>query len=234
MDPEFTELRRRVRALAGLDLRRTDLLAEAFTHSSWRNENAEYTRDYQRLEFLGDAVIDLVVARELYESRPGGDEGDLTQERATHVKGKNLARMGRELGLGEFVRLGRGEEQSGGAERDGLLEDLFEALVGAIFMEHGYTVVADFIRRILLGVTDDDLLTTDNPKGKLQELCHRRTFAQPSYGVEVSGPDHERCYRARVIVDGVVRGEGEAGSRRLAEARAAARALDLLGMEREA
>ncbi len=231
MDLEFTELRRRVQKLSGLELRRTDLLAEAFTHSSWRNENPEYTRDYQRMEFLGDAVIDLVVARELYESLPGGNEGDLTEERATHVKGENLARMGRELGLGEFVRLGKGEEQSGGAARSGLLEDLFEAMVGAIFLEHGYTVVADFIRRILLGVTEDDLLTTDNPKGKLQELCHKRGFEMPAYEWEVSGPDHERCYRARVIVDGVVHGEGEAGSRRLAEARAAARALDLLGKD---
>jgi len=229
MDLEFTELRRRVQKLSGLELRRTDLLAEAFTHSSWRNENPEYTRDYQRLEFLGDAVIDLVVARELYESLPGGNEGDLTEERASHVKGENLARLGRELGLGEFVRLGKGEEQSGGAERSNLLEDLFEALVGAIFLEHGYTVVAEFIRRILLGVTEDDVLTTDNPKGKLQELCHRRSFNPPSYEWEVSGPDHERCYRARVIVDGEVKGEGEAGSRRLAEARAAARALDILG-----
>jgi ribonuclease-3 len=229
MDLEFTELRRRVREWSGLELRRTDLLTEAFTHSSWRNENPEYRRDYQRLEFLGDAVIDLVVARELYESRPGGDEGDLTQERAAHVKGENLARMGRELGLGEFVRLGKGEEQSGGAQRDGLLEDLFEALVGAVFLEHGYAVVADFIRRVLLGVSDDDLLTTNNPKGKLQELCHRRGIELPAYEVEVSGPDHERCYRARVLVDGEVKGEGEAASKRLAEARAAARALDILG-----
>jgi ribonuclease-3 len=226
MDPEFKELRRRVRELTGLDLRRTDLLTEAFTHPSWRNENPQYNRDYQRLEFVGDAVIDLVVARELYESRPGGDEGDLTQERAAHVKGENLARMGRELGLGDFVRLGKGEEQAGGAERDKLLEDLFEALIGAIFLERGYGAVADFIRWVLLGVTDDELSTADNPKGKLQELCHRRNLEPPDYEVEVSGPDHERCYRARVLVDGVVQGEGEAGSRRLAEAKAAAQALE--------
>ncbi|MCX7020918.1 MAG: ribonuclease III [bacterium] len=229
MDPEFTELRRRVRELSGLNLRRTDLLAEAFTHPSWSNENPEYSRDYQRLEFVGDAVIDLVVARELYESRPGGDEGDLTQERSAHVKGDNLARMGRELGLGEFVRLGKGEEQSGGADRNGLLEDLFEALIGAIFLEYDYTAVAGFILGVLLGVTVDGLETSDNPKGRLQALCHRRSLEMPAYEVEVSGPDHERYYRARVLVNGAVKGEGEAGTKRLAEAKAAARALELLG-----
>ncbi|MCK4594618.1 ribonuclease III [bacterium] len=229
MDPEFNELRRRVRELSGLDLRRTDLLMEAFTQPSWRNEHPEYTRDYQRLEFVGDAVIDLVVARELYESLPAGDEGDLTQQRAALVRGENLARLGRELGLGEFVRLGRGEELTGGAERDGLLEDLFEALIGAIFLELGYTAVAGFIRWVLLGATDDETFTADNPKGKLQELCHRRNLEPPSYEVEVSGLDHERCYRVRVIVNGKVSGEGEAGSRRLAEARAAAKALEQMG-----
>ncbi len=226
MDTELNELRRRVRELSGLDLKRTDLLMEAFTQSSWRNENPDYNRDYQRLEFVGDAVIGLVVARELYERRPGGDEGDLTQQRAALVRGENLARLGRELGLGEFVRLGRGEELTGGFERDGLLEDLFEALIGAIFLELGYKAVAGFIRWVLLGVTDDETFTTDNPKGKLQEICHRRNLELPSYEVEVSGLDHERCYRVRVIVDGKVSGEGEAGSRRLAEARAAAKALE--------
>ena len=231
MNPEFNELRQRVRELTGLDLRRTDLLTEAFTQPSWRNEHPEYSRDYQRLEFVGDAVISLVVARELYESRPAGDEGDLTQQRAAVVRGENLARLGRELGLGEFVRLGRGEEQAGGAERDKLLGDLFEALTGAIFLELGYDAVAGFIRWVLLGVTNEELVTTDNPKGKLQELCHRRDLELPDYEMEVSGPDHERCYRVRVIVGGVVRGEGEAGSRRMAEARAAAKALEQIEKE---
>ena len=199
----------------------------ALTHSSFLHEHpGEAARDFERLEFLGDAVVDLVVGEELFRRFPGATEGELTSLRASLVSSGPLAAIARTLGLPERARLGRGEEESGGRARVGLAASLYESVVGAIYVDAGF----DRARQIVLdtmGDALDALATTPSKSAKtlLQEWAQASKLALPTYRVlEASGPEHRRGFVVEVDVAGqLARGTG--ASKREAQEDAAANLL---------
>ena len=210
------------------------LLRLALTHSSYANEHACAGGTNERLEFLGDAVLGLVIAEWLYERFPGVEEGDLTLWRAHLVQGPTLARAAARLGLGRWLLLGRGEEATGGRERGGNLAHAYEAVVGAIKLDRGPGGGPEGARRFIERTLAGELaaLQTDpaelNPKGTLQQLCEGR-YGRPQYvTIEERGPDHRREFAIEVRVGDEVLGRGAGGSKQeagKAAARAAVRRL---------
>ena len=215
------------------------LLRLAFTHSSWANEHPGEGSN-ERLEFLGDAVLGLVVAERLYERFPGIEEGLLTQWRAHLVQGPTLARAAARLGLGEWLLLGRGEDATGGREREGNLAHVYEALVGAIRLDRGpcggIEGARRFIERTLgpeLAALHDDPAEL-NPKGALQQLAEV-SLGRPWYvTVGESGPEHEREFAVEVRIGGETFGSGSGSSRQQAEKEAAREAVQRLRARLEA
>jgi ribonuclease III len=206
----------------------------ALTHRSYCAEHPE-AHSNERLEFLGDAVLGLVVAEHLYATLPALAEGDLARIRSAIVSTEALAPIARSLGVGEALRLGRGEIVSGGREKASLLADAFEALIGAVFIDGG----TDRARTFVLGhlgsliETEAGRAELGDPKNRLQELATRRGDAAPAYVVEARGPDHDRSFRATVEVSGIV-ARGEGTSKRRAERAAAQSALDELAARADA
>lgn len=214
--------------IIGYAFRDRSLLVSSMTHSSFANETqAEKLIDNERLEFLGDAVLDLVVSDYLMATRPDLNEGVLTRSRAEVVALPSLAEQARSLGLGPFLLLGKGEARSGGRDKDSLLADALEALFGAIFVDGGYAaakaVIAPLFAPLLDGVTSTE---GQDYKSRLQEVLQASQRNLPEYRlVETIGPDHERSYRVEVLVDGEVQGEGVGRSKKAAEQSAAMAAL---------
>lgn len=208
------------------------LLEIALTHKSFANEYpASASQHNERLEFLGDAVLDLVVSQYLFENLAELSEGEMSRIRAEVVSERNLAEVGRRLKLGEHLRLGRGELLSGGRDKASLLANTLEALLGAVFLDGGF----DAARRITLGLLVADILRSARHKAgidaktRLQEYYQGRFGRPPVYQlIGASGPDHERLYRAEVLFDGQVIGRGEGSSKKGAEQAAAAAALEIL------
>ena len=214
------------------------LLRTALTHPSYANEHPEdASEDNERLEFLGDAVLGMIVARTLYQRYPEVTEGRLTEWRAYLVCGPTLSRIAQSLDLGRWLRLGRGEDQTGGREREGNLERVFEAVVGAIYLDAGLEAARAFVRTSLA----DDLATLEmspdalNPKGALQELVQQLGHAEGDNGARPeyvllaeTGPDHLRHYEVAVEIDGEALGQGAGASKQQAEKEAAAQALAAL------
>lgn len=206
------------------------LLETALTHRSYLHEhNDQRSGDFERLEFLGDAVIDLVVAERLYKKFPDLHEGELTAIRASLVSGNALAPIGVRLGLPKAARLGRGEEESGGRERPGLAASLFESFVGGVYLDGGFesarTLVERAMSRELRGLK---AAPPKSGKTLLQEWVQAQHLPLPRYlVVEVRGPEHQRDFRVAVEVDGRV-GEGSGTSKREAEEAAASALLDKL------
>jgi len=185
----------------------------------------------QRLEFLGDSVLGVVLTRELYEKFPAADEGVLTKSRAKLVNAGSLAGHGRGLGLGEFLILSRGEENSGGRDRASALSDAFEALVGAIFLDGGFTAVRRFVRREFAAdvVRLENPAGIENPKGELQELLQGKSANAPQYQlISTEGPDHDRQFVCAVLHDGAELARGRGRSKKNAESAAALAALQKL------
>ena len=216
--------------------RRPELLELSLTHPSACADASGSAQSNQRLEFLGDAVLQLVLTSELYRKFPGRDEGDLSKTRAWLVNGATLAAHGRALQLGALLRLGRGEEKSGGRDRDSSLADAFEALLGAVYLDGGYTKA----RAVILGLFGDALHGDDagqfvgNPKGELQELLQARSDAGPEYRLlETSGPDHARRFACVVRHRGQELARGEGASKKAAEVAAADAALKVLRGEKK-
>lgn len=216
----------------GYTFRDPALLERALTHPSWLQEHPETPESNQRLEFLGDAVLDLIVAEEIFRADPLAREGDLTQRRKRLIEGRFLSGLALELGLDAVLRLSSSEESTGGRRKHSALEDAFEALVGALFLDGGL----DSTRRVVLGVYGplearlSATVADDNPKGRLQELV------QPEYGnnalhyhvVRTEGADHARAYEVTVSLLGETLGAGRGTSKKSAEAAAAAAALQTL------
>jgi ribonuclease-3 len=204
-----------------------DLLERAFTHPSWSYEN-DGTRGNERLEFLGDAVIDLVVAHLLFDAHPDWHEGELTRARRALVNNRNLADCARDLELGELVRLGRGERRSGGAGRTRLLANLFEAVVGALYLDGGVAAATGFLRRTLGRAVDaGGELPDQDPKTRFQEwsMSVHRVF--PGYQTVSDSAvenDPER-FEVEVCVDDEPFGRGVGRTKRAAEQEAARAAL---------
>ncbi len=172
------------------------LLERAITHGSFTNESRQRTADYQRLEFLGDAVLDLVVAEELWRQHPEAQEGRLTKARASLVNEVRLAAAARTLDLGPFLRLGAGEEAAGGRQRDCILADAVEALIAAFYLEAGLEAARQFIRLVLgadltLGL---DALCEPDPRSRLQELTQARGWGTPVYEILESTGTGNSCH----------------------------------------
>ena len=209
--------------------RRPSLLREAMTHASWNNERGEPGGpgyDNERLEYLGDAVLELVVGEYLFRRFPGYDEGQLTQLRAALVNTISLAKLAERLGLGEALLLGRGAAKTGARQLPSLLANCFEAMIGAIFLDQGYRVAT---RVFLQSIGDIAEWTDENHKGRLQEAAQLRLSATPVYRVaSVGGPGHRREYQAEAMVGGKVLGDGRGSTKQAAEQAAARMALERL------
>lgn len=215
----------------GYCFRNEELLRLALTHPSVAHESMGNVPHNQRLEFLGDSVLGLVLTRELYEKFPDLGEGPLTKARAQMVNRRTLAAEARRLGLGEHLLLSRGEEASGGRERQSALADAFEALLGAIFLDGGYGAAQDFILRGFRDAFGEltQVPSLENPKGELQELLQARSSEAPQYEMtSVSGPDHDRMFECAVFHQGAELGRGHGKSKKEAESRAAWAALQKL------
>jgi len=237
--PESSELQTRL----GYAFRDERLLRLALTHPSVAHENAaangggevpQRPAHNQRLEFLGDAVLQVVLTRELYEKYPEFDEGPLTKARAKLVNRRTLAEHGRALGLGAHLILSHGEEMHGGRERPSALADTFEALLGAIFLDGGFEAVRDFILREFGSAFNkvSALPAIENPKGELQELLQARSPEAPEYQVvSTTGPDHDRVFECVVHHGGAELARGRGKSKKAAESDAARVALKKLRAE---
>ena len=212
----------------GYIFRDEELLKLALTHPSVAHEQGAAMQTNQRLEFLGDAVLQLVLTRELYEKFPGFDEGPLTKARAKLVNRQTLAAHGAALNLGGHLTLSRGEETHGGRERPSALADAYEAVVGAIFLDGGFEAAREFILREFSGnlVNIGVIPMMENPKGELQELLQAVSPEAPQYSVlSATGPDHDRMFECTVSHAGVELARGRGKSKKAAESEAALAAL---------
>lgn len=212
------------------------LLRLALTHPSVVHEHGQAMAHNQRLEFLGDAVLQLVLTRELYDRFPHVGEGPLTKARAGLVNRRALAIHARTLGLGDHLILSRGEEINGGRLRSSTLADAFEAIVGAVFLDGGLPAAERFVLQLLR----EELADVDtpssiaNPKGELQEMLQSSSAHPPDYRViSASGPDHDRVFECTVHHDGRELARGVGKSKKDAEAAAALAALAALDIPRE-
>jgi ribonuclease III len=204
----------------------------ALTHKSYANEHkAEGTRDNERLEFLGDAVVDLAISHRLMERFPQAAEGELSKLRALLVNEEGLARVARRLALGDLLLLGRGEELTGGRTKDSVLADGLEAVFGAVYLGQGYSKVQELIDREFAGALDGVASGQEGSdyKTRLQERIQVARRISPKYRVVgQSGPDHEKIFEIEVTVDGEVLARASGRSKKEAEQSAARAALEHL------
>jgi ribonuclease-3 len=198
------------------------LLARALAHRSWCAEHAG-TPSNERLEFLGDAVLGLVVTDHIFRTYPALPEGELAKVRATVVSAAALAEVAAELELGEAVLLGKGEAQSGGREKPSILADALEAVIGATYLDGGWAAAAELVLGLLGSRIAEAAVGPGGQdyKTRLQELSARRFEALPSYDIQDEGPDHAKRFVASVVVGGRRRGRGEGRSKKQAEQAAA-------------
>lgn len=212
------------------------LLQLALTHPSVVHESAGGLRHNQRLEFLGDSVLGLVLTQELYGKFPSLDEGPLTKARAQMVNRRTLADQARRLRLGELLVLSHGEESSGGRERQSSLADTFEAMLGAIFLDGDFAAARDVTLRCFRDAFGelDVIPNLENPKGELQEILQEELAEPPRYELtSVSGPDHDRIFECAVFHSGLELGRGKGKSKKAAESEAALTALQTLRKDKE-
>lgn len=210
-----------------------ELLVLALTHRSFAHEAGGIPTN-ERLEFLGDTVLGLVVTEYLYRTLPGHAEGDLAKMRAATVSQRALADVARTLNLGSFVLLGKGELATGGPDKDSILSDTLEALLGAVYLTHGLETSRELVLRLVGATlrTATDLGAGLDWKTSLQELAASLGLGAPSYQVSGEGPDHQRVFTAQVVLSGTTYGSGVGPAKKVAEQRAAEhayRALDETG-----
>jgi ribonuclease-3 len=214
----------------GVRFENLSLLQQAFVHRSYLNENLDFTLgSNERLEFLGDAILGLVIAESLYRQSDSLDEGDMTKLRAALVRQDSLAQLALSLGLGDYLYLGQGEEKSGGRRRARNLACAVEALIGALFMDQGFDSARDLVSRLfshnVLKVIEQGLVI--DYKSKLQELVQAQRQERPTYRVvEAAGPDHDKTFWVEVLVGGEFLGRGCGKSKQSAEKEAAKQALE--------
>jgi ribonuclease III len=207
------------------------LLDTALTHKSYANEAAlPGLEDNERLEFLGDAVLDLAVSHLLYDARPALSEGEMSKIRAQLVKEESLEQIARSFSLGTFLRLGRGEEHTGGRQKASILANTFEALVAAIYRDGGFDLAFQFVEGIFRPALDRTRPEADRDyKTRFQEFAQARYGKAPTYRlVGESGPDHDKAFEVEILVGRRVLGRGKGRSKKEAEQRAAQDALEIL------
>jgi ribonuclease-3 len=224
--PDFTELQARI----GYRFRNPELLRESLTHKSFTNEQPPGScgPHNERLEFLGDAVLDLVISHRIFQDFPLTPEGEMTRIRAEVVSEKSLSRLGRKIELGQFLLLGKGEERSGGREKDSLVADALEALLGAVFCDGGIDSVREVAEPLFGEAVSRSALLKEgvDHKTRLQEILQASWGRPPEYLlVEVAGPDHQRTYTVEVVARGEVIGQGKGKTKKAAEQKAAREAL---------
>jgi len=211
------------------NFKRPELLTTALTHPSAALNGAPH---YERLEFLGDAVLDLAIADLLMRRFPEAKEGALSKERASIVNGRTLAIKAVEIGLGHKLKLGKGEEKSGGRHKTSILAAAFEAVVGAIYTDGGLVPAQDVVERLFVDDIGGPSAERDY-KTELQEIAYRRFRSQPLYElVAASGPDHAKRFTTRIRIAGRDLGVGEGGSKKQSEQAAARAALRRIGQDR--
>jgi ribonuclease-3 len=213
----------------GVSFKDPSLLEQALAHSSYINESPGITTSNERLEFLGDAVLGLIIAQELYRRLPQSSEGEMTELRSSLVRGDTLSRTAKAISLGDYLYLGKGEEASGGRRKPANLAGAMEAIIAAIFLDQGFNVTRDFILRLMDKELDKALSQGIAPdyKSQLQELIQARHQQTPTYQVlEAVGPDHDRRFSVEVRVGDTVLGRGSGKSKKSAEEAAARSALD--------
>ena len=215
----------------GLPFSNLALLTRALTHRSYVNENPDSVEDNERLEFLGDAVLDFVVGAWAYNRFPEMREGELTKIRSAIVRNEQLALFARRLNLGAALRLGRGEFASGGRQRDGLLGSLFEALIGALYLDAGLDAVNRFVHPLLEQSQEFILDEIHDPKSRLKEWAQSEKLGTPQYiTIGSTGPDHAKVFEVEVRIQGLAYGRGHGSSKQVAARIAAQTALEALGI----
>ena len=235
VDPGFVSAAASFAGRLGLDLRDPSLLHQALVHSSYLHEHPDAAPTHnERLEFLGDAVVNLAISQAVYLRHPDDDEGLLSARRAAIVSTTGLARLATRLSLGDELLLGEGEASRGGRRRPSLLASAFEAVCGALYLDLGYPATRDWL--LALAAPELERITPitnlKSPKSRLQERTQQTTGERPQYRVvEASGPDHEKTFRIEVAVNGRALGWGVGPSRRVAETAAAEQALATLSAE---
>ena len=220
----------------GYSFRKPDLLREALTHKSYLNEmraseKDRAAQDNERLEFLGDAVLDLAVSERLIALYPLSNEGDLSKMKARIVSEVTLARVAKRLGVGKFLLLGRGEERTRGREKPSLLADALEAVIAAVYLDGGFEIA----RTVLLKIFEDEIHRPDphrddiDYKTELQERCQREFEVLPTYRVlRESGPDHQKLFEVKLTIKEELFGIGRGRSKKEAEQQAAKQAIEKL------
>jgi ribonuclease-3 len=216
----------------GVTFRTPSLLEQALVHSSYVNENPDAaTGSNERLEFLGDAVLGVVVAEKLYQDFPHLPEGEMTKLRSALVRRGTLAGIATAMRLGDYLRLGKGEESGGGRSKPANLAAVLEAVIAAVFLDQGLVVAGDFTLRLL----NEELIkvvsqaAADDYKSRLQEVIQSRQQLTPTYRlVEATGPDHDKRFSVVVMAGDMVLGRGSGKSKKLAETEAARTALEHL------
>lgn len=204
-----------------------DLYLQALTHRSWVNENDAGRGTNERLEFLGDAVLEFVVSKAIYDRFPNEEEGYLTALRANLVNTKNLSSVAEKLNIGSEIFLSKGEIDGGGRSNSSLLADTVEAIIGALFLDQGIEAAQKFIdENILIDVEKKASLPLKDPKSLLQEKVQAKNFPAPKYQVvSESGPDHNKVFTVEVVINGKPEAKGEGKSKSDAEQNAASNAL---------
>lgn len=215
--------------MLGLDFKDSSILEEALTHRSFINENRDTNKSHnERLEFLGDAVLELIISEHLFTTYPKHPEGELTSFRAATVKTETLADVSRSIGIGKHLRMSRGEEATGGRDKDYLLANAFEAVLGAVYLDQGYESSKQFIiDHLVPRITHivDNRLDID-PKTKFQEVAQSLFKQTPTYKlIKEEGPDHEKTFTMAVMIGSKEHGRGDGASKQKAEEQAANMAL---------
>ena len=216
----------------GIKFNNEELLLNAFVHRSFLNENRGFKLpSNERLEFLGDACLELVVSEYLYKNYPQEPEGKLTSYRGALVNTQSLAQSAKSINLGNYLLLSKGEEEGGGRDSNYLMANTFEALVGAIYLDQGYKTAQKFIEEYVISKLDEiiRLELYRDPKSKLQELTQAQMSITPTYKVvSESGPDHDKTFEVEVYLNDKVAGRGVGSSKQKAEIAAAKNALEKL------
>lgn len=214
----------------GYSFKEKNLLLTALTHSSYANEKNDRSLSYERLEFLGDSILGLITAEFLFQHRPRLPEGRMTRLRAELVCEGSLKVIAQELGIGDYMRLGRGEERSGGRERASILADMVESVIAAIYLDSGMEEARRFVIEKLLSHADlGEQHRIADYKTELQELVQRKADGHVSYELTgESGPDHQKVFYFTVYINGEAAGEGSGRSKKEAEQAAACAALEKL------
>lgn len=213
----------------GYQFKNKQLLKEAVTHSSFANEQKiNRLKDYERLEFLGDAVLELISSDFLFHENPDMPEGKLTKLRSSMVCEPALAYCAKDLELGKFMLLGKGEESTGGRERESITSDAMEAVIGALYLDGGLKTASKFINRFILSDLENKILFYDS-KTVLQEMVQENPDTEFMYRlVKEEGPDHEKSFVVEAVVNGSIIGTGQGRTKKAAEQQAAYEAILLL------